>query len=261
MNHQKLLAAIAIGAVFSVVGAGCSKTTTKNTNTVVTEAPYVVEGAKRVYSLQLVNGLLNYKTMTFHPGDSVEIRLTEAGQPVDFYFQEVTAAASTNGIFGTNINTDDPGGTYHLICKNRECGGITVTVPPGTKTITNATGATNQPVNTNTANGITKVELQRVPVGATFGPNNNYAITTTFVVGDQFGLNVNGKFNPTDLLTYGVNNSGGQQVIMPGPSSKLTGTSNGSCCFGLPATAGSYDLILYINGVQARSVPITMTAK
>jgi len=263
MNNKAMWRSAIFLVVLSLALAGCGqkKTTASTTNTpikVVIEAPYVVENGLKVYALKLVNGLLDYKTMTLHPGDRIEIRLTSDGQPVDFKFQEVPAA-STNGIFGTDINTTDPGGTYHLVCVDRECGSITVTVPPGTNGNTNTTASnTNQTSTTPVVSQISKAEMQQVPAGTTFGPGLTLKTTTAFNVGDQFGLNVVGTFNPTDLLTYAINDQAGVQVIAPGPNAKLTGTSNGSCCYGLPSQAGNYTVDLLINGVKATSIPITL---
>jgi hypothetical protein len=210
-----------------------------------------MSGTTKVFSLQLVNGLLNYKTMTFHAGDMVEVRLTSDGQPVDFMFQEVTAAASTNGVFGTSIANDDQGGTYHLICKNQSCGSLTLTVIPK-----NATA--NTTANTNSSSQISKVELQRIPAGTTFNPQNTYETTTSFQLGDQFGMSITGAFSSGDKSTFSITDSDGTEVEPQGISSNLQNGSNGTCCFSLPDTAGSYNLNIYINSIKSQSVPITV---
>lgn len=266
MNKKYTVVSTVLLVAAAVALSGCGKkttTTTTNTNTVpvvVTEAPFTMESGKKVFSLQLVNGLLNYKTMTFTPGDTVEIRLTSDNQPADFKFLEVPAV-STNGIFGTILNTNDPGGTYKLVCVDRECGTITITVLPGTNVNTNASAVTNQPANTNSTSQITKAETQRIPAGTTLTPGMNMVTTTTFTVGDQLALNITGTFNSGDMLTHAITSSTGTTVIAQGPSSTLMTGSNGSCCSALPSVAGSYNVDLYVNGTKAQSVPITVTSK
>jgi hypothetical protein len=263
MNKKKLFLAsiVVIGAVLILSGCGKKTTNTSaaNTNTIITEAPYTMSGNTKAFNLKLVNGQLNYKTMTFYAGDSVEVRLTSDNQPVDFKFQEVPSAASTNGIFGTNLEENDQGGTYHLICSDRECGIITLTVVP--KTNTNASNSnTNGATNTNTAPNkeITKVELQRIPAGTAFSPSNTYETTTSFQVGDQFGLSVTGNFIVGTKFAHSITDSTGKDVEGQTQHSDLRGGSNGSCCYSLPSTAGSYNIKLFIDGVAAETVPITV---
>lgn len=272
MNKKIILASVVLLAAAALTLSGCGKktitttnTTTTNTNTVVvTEAPYTMSGATKVFSLQLANGLFNYKTMTFHAGDSVEIRLTSDGQPVDFKFQDVPAASS-NGVFGTIIQNNDPGGTYRLICSDRECGSITLTVIPNTTANTNTLANTNQAINTNASNTnsipnkeITKVELQRIPAGTGFNPANTYPSTTSFQVGDQFGLSVTGNFIVGTKLAHSITDSTGAEVESQTQHADLRAGSNGSCCYSLPATAGSYNLKLFIDGTAAETVPFTV---
>ncbi|MFA6588259.1 MAG: hypothetical protein WCT08_04260 [Patescibacteria group bacterium] len=263
MSKKTILIRSVFLIALAFVVTGCSKKTTNtnttntNTNVVVTEAPFVMNGSTKVFSLKLVNGLFNYKTMTFYAGDNVEVRLTSNNQPVDFKFQNVPAT-STNGIFRTIIQDDDKGGTYLLVCSNQECGSITLTVIP--KTNTNTTnGNTNQAANTNTSpNQITKVELQRIPAGTTFSPNNTYETTTSFNVGDQFGLSVTGEFKLGTTLAHTFTNSAGKEIEAQSKHQNLQPGTNGSCCFSLPTTAGSYNLKLYVDGKAAQSVPITL---
>jgi hypothetical protein len=270
MTSQKLLtgAIIVIGA--ALILSGCGKKTVTDTNTqqninaVITEAPYIMSGTTKIFSLKLINGQLNYKTMTFLAGDSIQIRLTSDAQPVDFKFREIPDAASTAGIFNTNIQDNDPGGTYYLICKDRECGSITVTVVPKTNT-NSTTGNTNQITNTasntNTTNQITKVELQRIPAGTGFTPANTYETTTSFEVGDQFGLGVTGDFIVGAKLAHDFTDSTGKSIEAQTTHPDLRAGTNGSCCYSLPTSAGSFDLNVYINGDKAETVPITMTPK
>ncbi|MFA6099070.1 MAG: hypothetical protein WCV50_06070 [Patescibacteria group bacterium] len=271
MNKKNILASTALLVLVALTASGCTKKTTtntttntvKNTNVIVTEAPYIMTGSTKVFNLKLVNGLLNYKTMTFHAGDTVEVRLTSDSQPVDFQFQEVSSATSVNGVFGTVITEDDRGGTYHLICKNTSCGNIAVTVIPNANinssaSNTNASANINAAANTNTANQITKVELQRIPAGTTFSPTNTYETTTSFQVGDQFGLGVTGNFAAGTKLAHSFTDSSGAEIEAQSQHPDIQNGTNGSCCFGLPATAGSYDLKLYVNGTVAQSIPFTM---
>lgn len=270
MNKIKLIVMgiLIVGAGFVI--SGCTKKTTNTTNTntpvVVTEAPFVLENGSKVFTLKLVNGLLNYKTMTFHAGDRVEVRLTSDDQPINFKFQEVPAAASTNGVFGTILQDNDQGGTYHLICSDRECGSITLTVIPkaGTNTSANNTNQasnTNTGANINSTNQITKVELQRIPEGTGFTPTGTYETTTSFHVGDQFGLSVTGDFIVGTKFAHAITDSSGKSVEAQTAHSDLRAGTNGSCCYSLPTSAGSYNVKLYINGTEAQSVPITMESK
>jgi hypothetical protein len=267
MNKKIILLSIVLLAAVALTVSGCGKKTTTsttntaiNTNTVVTEAPYTMVGGSKVFNLQLIDGLMNYKTMTFHAGDLVEVRLTSNGQPVDFMFQEVSAAASTNGVFGTKIENNDQGGTYHLICKTQSCGSITLTVIPNTTANTNTAANTNQSANTNSTPNkeITKVELQRIPVGTTFSPTNTYAATTEFQVGDQFGMSVTSNFIVGTKLAHSITDSTGAEVESQTQHADLRAGSNGSCCYSLPATAGSYNLKLFIDGTAAETVPFTV---
>lgn len=271
MNNKKalLVAAMVLGiaVVLSACGKKTATTTTNtatntntNTNAVVTEAPYTMVGGTKVFNLTLVNGALNYKTMTFHAGDSVEVRLTSNNQPVDFNFSPVPAA-STDGVFRTNIANDDKGGTYSLGCVNTSCGIITLTVIPTANANANTAANSNQATNTNTANQITKVELQRIPAGTGFTPTGTYETTTSFKVGDQFGVSVTGDFTVGSKLTHTFTDSTGKATEALSSHPDLRGGTNGSCCFSLPTTAGSYNLELYVNGAKAQSVPITMTNK
>jgi hypothetical protein len=272
MNKKQYLiaATIMIGAAFFLTGCGSKNTNTNsqlNANVVVTEAPYTLSGATKVFNLKLVNGLLNYKTMAFHAGDSVQVRLMSDDQPVDFKFQNVPAE-STNGIFSTNVAADDKGGTYNLICKDRECGSIAVTVisnpnaSANTNSVanTNATANTNASSNTNTS-GVTNVELQRLPSGTTFNPNVNMPTTTAFKVGDQFGISITGTFKTGDKSSFSITNSKGQTVDPQSAQRDLQTGTNGSCCYNLPATVGSYNLNVFVNSAKTQSVPITISAK
>lgn len=267
MDKKKILFVATVIVSTALILSGCGKKTTttntaKNTNTtvIVTEAPYTLVGSNKVFNLQLVDGVLNYKTMTFHAGDMVEVRLTSNGQPVDFMFQEVAAAASTNGVFGTKIENNDQGGTYHLICKTQSCGSITLTVIPNTTANTNATANTNQSTNASSTPNkeITKVELQRIPVGTTFSPTNTYAATTEFQVGDQFGMSVTGNFIVGTKLAHSITDNTGAEVESQTQHADLRAGSNGSCCYSLPTTAGSYNLKLFIDGTAAETVPFTV---
>ncbi|MFH0805242.1 MAG: hypothetical protein V1916_03555 [Patescibacteria group bacterium] len=230
----------------------------------VTETPYVMENDLKVFTLKLVGGVLNYKTMTFHAGDRVEVRLTSDSQPVNFKFQEVPTAASVNGIFGTILQDNDQGGTYHLICSDRECGSIALTVVPNTNTNaaasnSNAVTNSNAAANANAANQITKVELQRIPADTTFSPTNTYTTTTSFQVGDLFGLGVTGNFAAGTKLAHTFTDSTGREIEAQSQHPDIQSGTNGSCCFSLPAAAGSYNLKLYVNGTAAPSVPITIS--
>ncbi|MDD5039579.1 MAG: hypothetical protein PHY34_00325 [Patescibacteria group bacterium] len=273
MKPWYVLVPVLIIAV-AITVSGCGKKTSntpktnanKNTNTVVTEAPYTTENGTKIFSLQLVNGLLNYKTITVYAGDAMEIRLTDNGQPVDFEFKGITQ--STNGVFGTRINLDDPGGTYQLTCLNTSCGSIAVTVintSTNANTAANANTALNANAaagsNTNAANQITKVELQRIPAGTTFTPTDMYETTTSFTVGDLFGLSVTGNFAAGTTFAHSFTDSTGADVEGQSQHSNLQQGSNGSCCFSLPPAAGSYNLRLIVNGTEAESVPITMSAQ
>lgn len=267
MNNKKIILASAVMLVaMALIISSCGKktqtntnTTPANTNVVVTEAPYTMSGSTKVFTLKLVNGMLNYKTMTFHAGDSIQVNLTSDGQPVDFEFKG-TGAKSTSGVFSTMISNTDSGGTYQLSCVDRDCGGITLTVIPLKTTNTN-TNTNNAVSNTNSQSGITKVELQRLPAGTAFSPNVNMSTTATFEVGDQMGFGVTGIFNSGDKLTFAITDANGNTVIGQGLQKDLITGTNGSCCFGLPSSAGSYNVQFYVNGVLGESVPITMTKK
>lgn len=274
MNNKFVIAGVALLALAALTLSGCGKKTTttetntaKNTNTVVTEAPYIMSGSTKVFNLKLANGLLNYKTMTFYAGDTIEVRLTSDDQPVNFKFQEVPAAASTNGIFGTIIQENDQGGTYHLVCSDRDCGNIALTVVPKANTNsttgsnTNGTTNTNTTANTNAASQVSKVEFQRIPAGATFSPTNTYETTSSFQVGDQFGLSVTGTFKTGDKSTFSVTDSTGREIEPQGMSSNLQTGTNGTCCFSLPSAAGNYFIKVFVNGVETRSTSITVSAK
>ncbi len=274
MNKKFILGSCVLLAMAALILSGCTKktatttaNTAKNINAVVTEAPYTLTGSNKVFNLKLVNGQLNYKTMTFHAGDTIEIRLTSDDQPVNFKFREVPAAASTNGVFGTIIQDNDQGGTYHLICADRDCGNITLTVIPKTNANSAAGGNTNGTVNagvganTNSVGQVSKVEFQRIPAGTAFSPTNTYETTTSFRVGDQFGLSVTGTFKAGDASTFSITDSTGREIEpQSAPSNLQTGT-NGTCCFALPSTAGNYFVKVFVNGIEAKSTPITVSAK
>ncbi|MFA5134413.1 MAG: hypothetical protein WC505_01340 [Patescibacteria group bacterium] len=231
--------------------------TAQNTNTAVTEAPYTMSGNTKVFSLELVNGQLNYKTMTVYAGDSVQIKLTSDGQPVDFQFQNVPEAVSTAGIFNTTIQENDQGGTYYLICADNTCGSIAVTVVPKANVNASASNA-NASTNAASAAEITKVELQRIPAGTTFSPTDTYETTTSFEVGDLFGLSVTGNFAAGTTLAHTFTDSTGAEIETQSQHPDLQAGTNGSCCYSLPLTAGSYNLKLFVNGAAAQSVPITL---
>jgi len=261
-----LVAAILLCGTFILTGCGNKNTNTntnKNTNTVVTEAPFTMSGATKVFNLKLVNGLLNYKTMTFYAGDTVEVRLTDANnQPVEFEFKGITQSA--NGVFNTSIANDDKGGIYQLTCVNIECGSLAVTViNQNANTSTNT--VTNTSTNTSNANaqGVTKVEMQRIPAGTTFDPASGatYATTTNFTVGDQFGLSVTGVFDSGATTTHAILDASGTVVDPQGMSTALQTGTNGTCCYTVPSTAGSYTVKVYVNGTEAQSVPITVAAQ
>lgn len=266
MTNKKLFLIFVVLIGVALIISACGKKTQTNTNTassntnkVVTEAPYTMSGNTKIFDLKLVNGMLNYKTMTFYAGDAIQVNLTSDDQPVDFKFQNVDAK-STSGVFSTMINNTDPGGVYQLVCSDRECGAITVTVINPNKN-TNTTTNTNQTANTNSASSISKVELQRIPAGTTFSPSNTYETTTSFPVGDQFGISVTGNFATGTKLAHTFADSTGKEIEAQSSHPDLQTGTNGSCCFSLPATAGSYNLKLYINGAVAQSVPITVTEK
>lgn len=230
-----------------------------NTNVVVTEAPFIRSGNTKIFSLKLIDGQLNYKTMTFYAGDNIQVNLTSDGQPVDFEFQSV-GVKSTSGVFSTQINTTDPGGVYQLVCSDRSCGAVTVTVINSNVNLnTNATVNTNQSANTNSTSQITKVELQRLPAGVAFNPGINMATTTSFNVGDQYGIGVTGVFKSGDQLTHSITNMNGQEVLSGGVASSPTTGTNGTCCFALPSVAGQYNVKIDLNGVVAQTVPITVS--
>ncbi|MFA5069937.1 MAG: hypothetical protein WC528_01530 [Patescibacteria group bacterium] len=262
MTHKKILLA---GVVFllavSLVLAGCGKKTTttsntntsaQNVNTKTDEAPYTLVGNTKIFALLLVNGVFEYTKMTFLAGDTVKVTLTENGAPVDFEFVNPNVK-STNGQFVTGIQNNDQGGTYQLVCTGRECGTINVTVVPAATTNTNAAA------NTNASYGITKVELQRLPKGITFSPNVNMATTNSFSVGDNFGFGVTGTFATGAKLTFAILDSSGNIVEPQGMAFNLVNGTNGNCCFGLPNSAGSYNVKFYVNGTEGYSAPITVT--
>ncbi|MDD5342364.1 MAG: hypothetical protein PHI73_03440 [Patescibacteria group bacterium] len=227
--------------------------TNSNTNAIGGEAPFTMSGNTKVFTLKLVNDRFNYTTMTFYAGDIVRVTLASDDQPVDFEFKG-TGAVSTSGTFSTSINNTDPGGTYQLTCKDRECGSITVNVvnlnPASANTNTNAS-----------TTGITRVELQRLPAGTTFSPNVNMEVTNTFEVGDLYGIGVIGNFTANDKYSRAIVDSAGNVVEAVGPESQLQAgnSTNGSCCFSLPSTPGEYSMKIYLNGVEAQSVPITVS--
>ncbi|PIY95764.1 MAG: hypothetical protein COY66_05890 [Candidatus Kerfeldbacteria bacterium CG_4_10_14_0_8_um_filter_42_10] len=267
---KKLVLLAALLVSFALVLSGCGKktqtnanTTPINTNTVVTEAPFTLSGITKIFELKLVNGQLNYKTMTFYAGDTIRVSLTNDDQPVDFEFKNV-GAKSTSGVFSTSISNTDPGGVYQLGCIDRDCGIITVTVINSNKNIninSNANQATNTNTNNTATSSITKAELQRLPAGTTIIPGMSMETTDIFQIGDQYGLNVLGVFKEGDILTHSIVDSNGTEVEPQGPSSNLITGSNGSCCYSLPNLAGSYSVRLYVNGQETLSVPFTVTAE
>lgn len=261
MVNKKVLF-MAVLAVFVLVLFGCGKAKQEtngnnnaNTSIVGGEAPYVMSGSTKVFALKLVNGRLNYTTMTFYAGDSIRVELTSDGQLVDFEFIGV-GAQSTNGAFSTMISNTDPGGTYQLGCQDRACGSLTVTVINSNKNI-------NTAQDTNSSFGISKAELQRLPAGADFSRyvsgELTMEVTNRFKISDQYGLNVTGTFQSGDMLTHAISDNTGKEVFGQGPQSKLQTGSNGTCCFSLPEVAGEYNVNLYVNGNMAESMTIIVS--
>jgi len=254
-TNRFLMIALAIGLVSLLAGCGKKAITNQaadpnqktNADVVVTEAPYTMAGGTKIFNLELADGKLNYKTMTFNAGDMIEIHLSNNGQPENFRFQNIPAF-STNGVFGTKIQNDDQGGNYFLVCTEKDCGMIAVTVVPGTA------GANTSPTDVNVNNQTTKIdkiELQRIPAGTTFNPANTYEATAIFKVGDQFGFNITGTFKVNDKLTYEIVDTAGKIIEPQGVSSKLITGSNGSCCFATPTKVGAYTFKAYVSGVES----------
>lgn len=271
MTHKKIiLAGAVILLAAGLILAGCGKktadtnTSVQNVNTKTDEAPYTMITGTKTFALQLVNGLFEYSKMTFYAGDSVKVTLKENGTPVDFEFV-MPNVKSTDGIFTTILQANDQGGTYQLVCQERECGTIVLTVVPSSapntneSVNTNTSANANSSVNINASGGITRVELQRLPKGTDFSPNVNMATTNSFSVGDNFGFGVTGTFASAAKLTFAILDSKGTVVEPQGMQFNLINGTNGNCCFGLPATAGSYNVKFYVNGTEGYSAPITVT--
>jgi hypothetical protein len=265
MTHKKIILAGAVILLSAgLILAGCGKktantnTSVQNVNTKTDEAPYTMITGTKTFALQLVNGLFEYSKMTFHAGDSVKVTLKENGTPVEFEFVNPNVK-STDGVFSTILQANDQGGTYQLVCQGRECGTIVLTVVPSSTANTNASVNTNAVTNTNSASSITKVELQRLPKGTDFSTNVNMAVTNSFSVGDSFGFGVTGTFASAAKLTFAILDSKGTVVEPQGMQFNLMNGTNGNCCFGLPQTAGSYNLKFYVNGTEGYSAPITVT--
>ncbi len=108
-------------------------TATQPTNSTVagTEARYEISadpvpGTKH-FMLDVVDGTINYDTITVSAGDSFRITLMEEGRPVEFTFPS-TGQTSQNGTFTTTVGKDATDDTVSMTCLNKNCGELTLII-------------------------------------------------------------------------------------------------------------------------------------
>ncbi|MDD5040226.1 MAG: hypothetical protein PHY34_03685 [Patescibacteria group bacterium] len=198
----------------------------------------------KLFALSLTDGVLNYSAIQLAAGDAVKITLQYEGAPVDFKFEEPDVY-STDAAYFMKTNPYHPGGAYHLACAKQDCGSMMVIIENP-----------NPSVDSTVQNGITRVAVQKVPLGVPFSPGMALQESTVFSNGDQMGISISGAFDEGASYAYQLFDPNGTAIAERSPSYPLKTGDNGSCCFALPTAAGSYALKFYMNDTEIKTAII-----